>query len=491
MAVRGARALPPSVTSAERAIDRVGVAAPIVLVLGGAGVLVAVVWPLGLLLLAAVATAIVARGAPASALGVLAASIPLQDLADQRLGPVEVRWTSAVLLGLGAGWLLRLVAAGRRPRLAWSEAAFLAYVLVLVASIVAAESLPAWGGEVYRWSAALLVLGIAVDVGRGVGTARPVLAGMAVGVGGASLVGAYQVAAAAGPASFEVGGLTRAYATFGQPNPFAGYLELTVPSLLAVAAAWLLPRSRATTRAVFGGRLLLGCGTAALLGSVGLVLTQSRGGWLGALAGLGAVGWLTGGARWVAVGLLLAALVALVVAPVGGRVVTGAGNAFGALDGEARITPRNFAAQERLAHWRAAVAMVRARPWFGVGAGNFDRRFAEFSSSARFRVSRGHAHSGYLQAAAQAGMLGLVSYLALLVTVGARLVRVLRGAGEGATRPLVVGAIGATMALAVHGLFEYVHVLSLGLQLSLVWALAESGRGEAVVVPGPLGTVGA
>jgi hypothetical protein len=42
------------------------------------------------------------------------------------------------------------------------------------------------------------------------------------------------------------------------------------------------------------------------------------------------------------------------------------------------------------------------------------------------------------------------------------------------TRSLVIGAIGVTVAVMVHGMFDYLHVLSLGLQLSAVWALANA-----------------
>ena len=140
------------------------------------------------------------------------------------------------------------------------------------------------------------------------------------------------------------------------------------------------------------------------------------------------------------------------------------------------MTLSNFAAQERLVHWRAALRMAAARPVLGVGAGNFSLRFREFTPTWQFRVSRGHAHSTYLQAAAQTGLIGLASYLALLTTVGTRLRLLLRRTGTGAARPLVVGAVGATLALAVHGVFEHLHVLSLGIQLSLVWALAETAR---------------
>src|SRR5581483_12490798 len=49
-------------------------------------------------------------------------------------------------------------------------------------------------------------------------------------------IGAAQVVLRLGPPQFLIGGLIlRAYGTFGQPNPFAGYLNLILPVLLGVA----------------------------------------------------------------------------------------------------------------------------------------------------------------------------------------------------------------------------------------------------------------
>ena len=459
---------------------------PLALVTGVLGLVAAVIWPPAMLVLVGGATAAVSLAAPPVGLGLLAVSIPAQDLAEQPLGPIELRWTSAILLGLIGAWALRLVATRRWPRWTWTTVPFAAYVPIAAASGIVAGDARAWAGELYRWSAALVVFVIAADLlpsGRdGAVAVRPILVGIAAGVAAASLLGCYQTVAEAGPRSFRVGGWTRAYATFGQPNPFAGYLELTVPLLVAAGAGSLV--SRKIGRG-FGGPLALACGGAAVLGSAALVLTQSRSGWLGGLVGIGAVVLVLGGLRWAVPALAMVVIVALIVTPVGDRLATGAWDGWRTLRSEEHSAGRTFATEERLAHWRAALRMARAQPLLGVGAGNFSARFREFTSGERFRVSRGHAHNAYLQVAAQTGLLGLAAYLALLATAGFRLVRALRRAVNPEERALVVGAIGVTLALAVHGAFDYLHVLSLGLQLSIVWALAEvAGRSEGPVGDG-------
>jgi O-antigen ligase len=276
-----------------------------------------------------------------------------------------------------------------------------------------------------------------------------------------------------GPESFNVNGLQRAYATFGQPNPFAGYLGLTVPFLVALAAWWAMAGGASEARKIYPQNLIVLSAAAAGLGLVALLLTQSRGGWLGTAAGLAAVVWLLGRrVRLTAVAVGVVALLAVVATPYGGRL---AGRLFEGASlqrGDVLVTPENFAVQERLAHWRAGLAMAKRYPYLGVGAGNYSARFREFTPEWRFRISRGHAHSAYVQAAAQSGYLGLGAYLVFCAGVASRLFKVWRAAGDGPTKPLVVGAIGVSAAFAVHNVFDYLHVLSLPVQLAALWALA-------------------
>ena len=142
-----------------------------------------------------------------------------------------------------------------------------------------------------------------------------------------ALLGAVQFFFQIGPPSFAVGRFLRAYGTFGQPNPYGGYLAMVLP--LAVAMLWTsLPRLATLARRPARGRccwpayaLLIAGATAA-----GLGMSLSRGAWMGATAGLLAL-LMSGGRRsllTVLVGLFLGSLVALIGAfdllpGVGGR----------------------------------------------------------------------------------------------------------------------------------------------------------------------------
>jgi O-antigen ligase len=139
---------------------------------------------------------------------------------------------------------------------------------------------------------------------------------------------------------------------------------------------------------------------------------------------------------------------------------------------ESLVTPANFSVQERLSHWTAAVEMAKAHPFVGVGAGNYDLNYRDFTQEWRFRIGRGHAHDTYLHFLAQSGVVGLTAYIALLLGVSLILVRTIRILPGGSRLALLIGAAGITAATGAHAVFEYVHVLSLNLQLVVIWAMA-------------------
>ncbi|MFN8516865.1 MAG: hypothetical protein U0841_30690, partial [Chloroflexia bacterium] len=105
----------------------------------------------------------------------------------------------------------------------------------------------------------------------------------------------------------------------------------------------------------------------------------------------------------------------------------------------------------------------------------FNLRFPEFTVSPTFLISQGHAHNYYIHVAAEAGLVGLTTYLLLLgMIVGTGLRTLLltgRPGVDPAARPIVIACLGVVVAVGIHNVFENLHVLSMGVQLSTVWAL--------------------
>lgn len=454
---------------------------PVVLGLGAVALLVLAPYPGSIVLCAAGAIGVVAAVSPTAALTLLAASLASNNSLGLDAG-VTMILPNALMLGVLIGWLLRTLALReplRPSAIAWPLAACL---LALLFSVAAAADLAAWVDEVYVWGNGLAAFVIATQAIRTAGQAWWLVRVMALGVIALAVVAVWQVAADIGPASYEVGGLLRAYATFGGPNSFAKYLEMTVPLLAALSGTWLVAASpwlsgrvpviaRTIPRSV---GLLGTAGT--LAGGLALALTQSRGGWIGAAVGLAVIAVLLGGVyRWTFTVAAFAIVLVVILTPIGDRVALRFGSeALGIQTSSSpvRVTPANWAVQERLAHYRAGLHMVRDHPWLGVGAGNFNDRYREETEVWRFRIPRSHAHNAYIQMAAQSGVVGLGAYAALLVVVGWRLRVRLRETG-GSARVVVIGAIGVSVAVATHNLFDYLHVGILPIQLSLIWALAE------------------
>jgi putative inorganic carbon (HCO3(-)) transporter len=119
--------------------------------------------------------------------------------------------------------------------------------------------------------------------------------------------------------------------------------------------------------------------------------------------------------------------------------------------------------------------MFRSDRLLGVGLGNFNVRYSEFNVSPTFLISQGHAHNYYIHVAAEAGLVGLTGYLLLLtalVLTGFHALRHTSGTSSNPLgRALVIACFGTITAVAIHNVFENLHVLSMGIQLSTAWAL--------------------
>lgn len=406
-------------------------------------------------------------------------SLPIQDIGAQG----ELTATNA-LFGLTLlAWLLhRAIFGGERlPRGAVGPI-FAVFVCGLALSLTVAQELGPGISALFQWVKALIVYFLALDLLR---TRRQVvgalLALLLAGTGEA-LLGLEQYGSGAGPASFAIGDqFSRAYGTFGRPNSYAGYLEMILP--LALTLAWWLWRER--DRAAPSLRRWLPLAALGGAGIIGLAILASfsRGAWLGTAAGLGIMILLTSRrSRGVTLTAVVAVAIlavlggyALLPADIRDRAASILGNADSPDVRTAYITAENFAVVERLAHWAAGIRMFQQNLPLGVGIGNFNVRFAEFTISPTFLVSQGHAHNYYIHVAAEAGLVGLSTYLlllAVLIGTGLRALHLLSQPGRDPfARALVIAALGTIVAVGIHNIFEDLHVLSLGIQLSTAWAL--------------------
>ena len=476
--------------------------AGVLLALLTAAVIAAPVYPINLVLIPAIAFGIALLLHPMLAPVILIFSVPVQDVGGVMMGGASVTGTRLALVAVIAALALQLPTRGERLRGTWLLAPFGLYLSAILLSLLGARQLSPGVDVFYQWGVTIFALVLTLYAVRTPRQALLLVAVMGAGAAAEAFLGLVQGLGNLGPASYAITShVSRAFGTFGMPNSYAGYLEMTTP-LLAVVALWSLARTYADwlryrqarvfgmagsqsdrRRLVRGAALSAWLALAALLGFAGIVMSFSRGAWLGFAAG-GLAMLLVSGRRASLVAAAAIIFAGLVFAAGGVHYAPAAiQDRYHQLtsqltyfnSNDVLLTDENFAAVERMAHWQTGIAMFLAHPLSGVGAGNFNGRFADFAVNPAFTVSRGHAHNYYIQAAAETGSIGLISYL-LLIT-GALLVcfRSAREAPTGLGRALGVGAVGVTVAVMVHNVVEDLHVLNLGIQLSAVWALAIIG----------------
>lgn len=466
---------------------------------GSAAVILTQQFPLNLLIIPAIAAGIGLLLVPALAPILLVVSVPIQDSGALSIGGTSLTATKLALAALIAVTAIQLLT--RKDEIRWSVIVvpFLGYLLAQCLSLTQAVDLRAGVAEIFRWTVALLAF---LAVLHAVRSARAILA-LAALIGLATLgeaaYGAMQSLLGLGPKSFAASkDLSRAFGTFGTPNTFGGYLEMTGPWLAALAVWGLLQSvklgrryrisrlqglnaSRGDRRALILALIFsVWSGGAAIAAFAGIGLSLSRGAWLGISAAIVAMIMVTGKRGFLA-SVLGALLIGLFLAAGGINYTPPAiqdrydqlVNQLHFFDSrDVPVTPENFAAVERMAHWQTGIAMFESEPVLGIGVGNFNDRYRDFYVHPRFSASRGHAHNYYIHAAAETGLVGLAAYLMLILTAAFTCIRVARSAPSSLGRALGIGAVGVTAAVMVHNVVEDLHVLNLGIQLSAIWALA-------------------
>jgi len=450
-------------------------------------------------------------------------SIPFGSLKEIQVGVMSVGVTELLVGLVLAAWLAQMVSSreikiGPAPLLL----PLLIFLAAISFSLLTTLSLQYSLKGLLVW---LEILGLYLFVTTAIGGSRKAIIAILIAGSLEALLGVYQFLLGVGPESFILfGRFSRAYGTFGQPNPFGGYLGLILPLSVGITfAGW-----RRLKSLLFWGLAAMGL---AVMGTA-MVMSWSRGAWLGSLAALAFValvgvwteafgpqligvlvgigaGVLSGlwfGARDMALGTLVGGLVAIVT---GGLTATALRRRWGFLLltlffllgvfffllGGGRLIPtalverlldflpylrvtsvegiplsdENYAIVERLAHWQAAWRMVSDNPLLGVGIGNYVPVYPAYAPPG-WEDPMGHAHNYYLNIAAEAGLVGLGGYLFLWGAIFWHGWRVYRGA-EDQWRSITLGILGVMVAFGVHSLFDDLYVHGMNLHIAILLGL--------------------
>ncbi len=454
----------------------------------------------------------------------LAFAVPFGSISQMSLGPLSVGLAEPLIILLGVLCLARMIVARHIiiPRAPLALPLIL-FLFVILLSTLGTISLELSAKELVKWLEVLAVYLIMVSMLDGRGGQWVVWALLAAGSAEA-LLGVYQFLRRVGPEGFVLfGRFMRAYGHFAQPNPFAGYLGLSLPMAYSLAlealTAW---RSEVRTAQVsvraalvrLAPHVVAMVAFAVMLAA--MVMSWSRGGWVGMAAALLAITVLR--SRRAFVTALAAGLVVAYLLLIGGAqhlpstLITRIADFVPYLSGldvtAVEVTDANWAVIERMAHWQAALGMFTDHPWLGVGIGNYPVVYSEYALG-RWQDPLGHAHNYYLNIAAEAGVLGLGAYLTLFAACTVYAWRVIqrlgtraqvttqcqagRGdesaaseveafgraqyrmptvrAGQRFWWAVALGALGVLVHLSVHNLFDNLFVHSMHVQLALALGL--------------------
>lgn len=280
----------------------------------------------------------------------------------------------------------------------------------------------------------------------------------------------------------------RAFGTFGQPNPFGGFMGLILPIALVTALGYgsqvwqaLRADGRSTLRQEQTQIALFSAAFYGVMTGVigaGLLASWSRGAWIGFAAAL--MGMILFAFRSPVRALTFAVVAALLALALGSSGLLPASlteRMGGFLEeftmlGDARgldITDANYAVLERLAHWQSATWMAADHPWLGVGFGNYEAAYPRYALL-NWPLALGHAHNYYLNLLAEVGLVGLAAYIlawGMILILSIRLWR----HSAGLPRAWSVGLLGAWFHLTIHSLVDKLYVNNLFLHLGCMLGL--------------------
>ena len=397
-------------------------------------------------------------------------------------------------------WLARMIVyeRGIAIELPPLSPAFAIFLFVALLSVTGALSLQHAAKEFTKW---LEMFAVYVYVANNLDATKMRRALVAMFLSGLveAAIGVYQFWFRVGPEQFELfGRFMRAYGTFEQPNPYAGYLALIIPIALGIVVAvnrqpstvnrqQLTVSSKTESTSLFTVRcslitdywlLITGClALAAMLAA--LLMSWSRGAWMGVAAAL-VITVVVQSRRAFVVSLVIALVLVFIIMLSSLNIIpeaiaarfSGIGDYFGVFDVRGvKVDDANFAVVQRMAFWQTAWAMFSAHPLLGIGLGNYAVMYPAYALPF-WGEPLGHAHNYYLNVAAEAGLAGLAAYAILWAAAfwrGWRAVRV----SHGMWRSVAAGLLGTLVALSIHNGFDNLFVHGMAVQVGIGLGMVE------------------
>lgn len=183
-----------------------------------------------------------------------------------------------------------------------------------------------------------------------------------------------------------------------------------------------------------------------ILMGITLILTFTRGVWIGAGCGLVVMGFFLN-RRWglsIIAGLAVVGALAFATSEkIRNRITE-------------TVTMTNQGDQERMTIWKTNWEMVKDHPLIGIGYSQNKSRLREYYDKTGVAPGyfEGHAHNEYMHLLSGTGFLGLLCYLVLLIYAFRAAFKAFKSAVDPETKGLALGLMGALTCFYVGSLTE-------------------------------------
>jgi O-antigen ligase len=106
--------------------------------------------------------------------------------------------------------------------------------------------------------------------------------------------------------------------------------------------------------------------------------------------------------------------------------------------------------------WVDTVVMIKERPVFGFGPGNYALTYEDYRTRVQaLRIITVHAHNEYLELVAEYGLVGGLLFLLALISLVVQLIRFIRTSPRSYHALPAAALLGTLAGTAVHGFFDF------------------------------------
>ncbi|GAB5491409.1 MAG: O-antigen ligase family protein [Phototrophicaceae bacterium] len=357
-----------------------------------------------------------------------------------------------------------------------------AFTIAVGLTAFSALSIQFWITEWLKWVTVIIMIILTLDLGH----ARrwEMIVGVLVASGLANaIVGLYIFFGGSGADHLLINNrFFRAFGTFGQPNPFGGFLGILLPIALMASYAYLMQiwnhwrLNQKIETVTFLKLSYFSLASAVML--AGIIASWSRGAWLGFVVSVAVMAFCLPRKIWQSIGLLgitislvgILWFAGVIPASIQQRVLSSTEELFSFSDVRGvDVTHVNYAIVERLAHWQAAINMAENNPWLGVGLGNYEVAYNQYRLI-NWEFPLGHAHNYYLNILGEAGIIGFLFYVLMWLTI-VIITWKNRSHPDLLARSINIGIMGSWAYFSFHSLLDNLYVNNLFLHFGVILGL--------------------